>query len=181
MAGGHRHLAEYFFEEVLARQDDEVRDFLVQTSVLERMSGPLCDAVTGRRDSARTARRDLERANLFVVPLDEQQEWYRYHHLFHDLLAAELERAALRWTATLLSRAAEWHEHQGDPGEAFEYARRGGDFDRAGRLLLGHWDDYANQGRVATLQLWLSRRPRAGSIESDPQAALGAGLHLACR
>ena len=89
LSGEHRRLREYFSEEVLGRQDDDVRTFLVQTSVVERMSGPLCDALTGRRDSARLLR-SLERASLFIVPLDEQPEWYRYHHLFRDLLVGEL-------------------------------------------------------------------------------------------
>jgi LuxR family maltose regulon positive regulatory protein len=174
LSGEHRRLREYFSEEVLGRQDDDVRTFLVQTSVVERMSGPLCDALTGRRDSARLLR-SLERASLFIVPLDEQPEWYRYHHLFRDLLVGELANRLPGQTATLLSRAAEWHERQGDPEEAFDYARRGSDFDRAGRVLLHNWDEYTNRGRHATLMLWLNRCGEE-DIESDPQLALAAGL-----
>lgn len=174
VSGGHRHLAEYFSQEVLSRLSDDVRTFLIETSVLERLSGPLCDAVTGRRDSGRLLR-DLEASSLFVVPLDYEREWYRYHHLFGDLLSAERSHRPEMAATSLLARAAAWHEERGDAGEAFDYARRGGDFDRAGRVLLQTWDSYAARGRVETLLLWLSRCSDQ-NIETDPQLSLGAAL-----
>jgi LuxR family transcriptional regulator, maltose regulon positive regulatory protein len=170
---GNREIAEYFREEVLELEPDDVREFMLATSVVDRMSGPLCDAITGRDDSARILS-GLAETNLFVIPLDDDGPWYRYHHLFQDLLQAELQRASDRARYDLLNRAAAWHEDHGDPAEAFEYARRGGDFERVGRIVLRHWDEFFCTGRSDTVSRWL-HQCREEDILTHPQLALGAG------
>jgi LuxR family maltose regulon positive regulatory protein len=176
---GNRYVADYFREEVLDLEPEDLRQFLLATSVVERLSGPLCDAMTGRDDSALILN-ELAETNLFVIPIDGERQWFRYHHLFQDLLQVELQRRGDHRIEDLFDRAAAWHEHHGDPAEAFEYARRGHDFDRAGRILLRHWDAFLWAGRSATVMGWLDRC-REQDIESDPQLAIAAGwvtLHL---
>src|SRR5262249_50410361 len=111
--------------------------------------------------------------NLFLVPLDGHRDWYRYHHLFQELLQAELDRSE-EDPASLLDRAAAWHESYGDAAEAFEYASRAGNFARAGRILASHWIEYANRAQLETLLLLLDRC-REDDIESEPQLAVAAG------
>ena len=171
VSGANRDLADYFHEEVLGRQPAEVQQFLLQTSLTQRLSGPLCDAITGRGDS-HALLDQLVRSNLFIVPLDQDHRWYRYHHLFQDLLQLDLVRSGAD-TAALLDRAAAWHEERGDPGEAFDYAIRCHDMTRAGRILLRDWDTFANSGRMGTLLLWLDKCSEE-EIESDPHLAIGA-------
>ena len=108
-AGDDRYIVDYLVEEVLRRQPESVRDFLLQTAILERLNGPLCDAVTGR-DDGRAMLESLERGNLFVVPLDSRRHWYRYHHLFADVLRAHLAEEYPDHSAALHRRAAEWYE-----------------------------------------------------------------------
>ena len=133
-AGDDRYIVDYLAEEVLSRQPDSVKDFLLQTSMLERLSGPLCDAVTGQGDGrARLA--ELERGNLFLIPLDDQRRWYRYHQLFADVLQAHLldEQPAL--VPELMRRASEWSEASGEPSEAIRYALAAQEFARAADLI----------------------------------------------
>jgi LuxR family maltose regulon positive regulatory protein len=111
-AGTHRFIMDYLLEEVLAREPEEVQAFLLQTAILTRLTGPLCDAVTGASGGQEMLER-LERRNLFVVPLDDDRRWYRYHHLFADLLQARLHQSGPDRVARLLSRAAEWCERDG--------------------------------------------------------------------
>jgi LuxR family maltose regulon positive regulatory protein len=120
-AGDDRYIVDYLGEEVLARQQDDVRDFLLVTSILERLTGSLCDAVTGRGDG-RARLVALERANLFLIPLDDRRQWYRYHHLFADVLQAHLleERADL--VAELHRRAGVWFEAAGDTAQAISHS-----------------------------------------------------------
>jgi LuxR family transcriptional regulator, maltose regulon positive regulatory protein len=173
-ASGTQHdIADYFDEEVLGAQPNEVRRFLLATSVVERFSGPLVDAMTGRDDSARMLGH-LDRHNVFVVPLDEERRWYRYHHLFRALLLAHQGENREFATPTLLDRAAAWHERFGDPGEAFEYAYRCGDLERVGRVLLRHFDDYICLGRIETLVHWLDRLADV-DIAGDAQLAIASG------
>ena len=107
--GTHHYVLDYLSEEVLERQPDQVRTFLLETSILERLCGPLCDAVTGRSDS-QDMLEALERANLFLVPLDAQRRWWRFHHLFADLLRARLQRTEGTRPPELHRRAGEWCE-----------------------------------------------------------------------
>jgi LuxR family maltose regulon positive regulatory protein len=122
-SGDDHHIADYLVEEVLQRQLVEVQRFLLQTSILDRLNAPLCDAITGRRDS-RAMLNTLERANLFILPLDNRREWFRYHHLFAELLRQRLrETDTSDAIANLHRAAAEWHEAQGDIAAAIHHAR----------------------------------------------------------
>src|SRR5215216_2243602 len=126
--GSNRYIVGLLGEEVLAGLTEEVRQFLLETSVLRTMTGPLCDAVTGREDSSRVLR-ELARSNLFVVPLDEQGEWYRYHHLFSDLLLYELKSSRLDLVPTLRKRAGVWLEDAGFFGAAVRQAIAATDYE----------------------------------------------------
>ncbi len=170
---GRSDIDAFFREEVLQPEPDDIREFLLATSVVERLSGPLCDAMTGWNHSAHLLA-ELAETNLFVIPLDDERQWFRYHHLFQDLLSVELQARGDKVVTDLLDRAAAWHEEHGDAAEAFEYARRGHDLDRAGRILLRHWDEYIGSGRIDTVLRWLYRC-REDEIESDPQLAIAAG------
>ena len=132
-AGDDRYIVDYLVEEVLQRQSEDVRQFLLQTSILDRLTGPLCDAVTGQANGGATLV-TLERANLFLIPLDDRRRWYRYHHLFADVLRAHLLDGQANEVPTLHGRASGWFERSGEPAEAIRHALAGGDFDRAANL-----------------------------------------------
>jgi LuxR family transcriptional regulator, maltose regulon positive regulatory protein len=133
-AGDNRYIVDYLVEEVLQRQPDDVRSFLLQTSILDRLQGPLCDAVTGQEDgSARL--QSLERGNFFVVPLDDRRHWYRYHHLFAEVLSAHLRAEQPDRIAALHRRASAWHERYGSEADAIRHALAAGDFARAADLV----------------------------------------------
>ena len=132
--GSNRFVIDYLADEVLARQPPEVRDFLLRTAVLERLSGPLCDAVTGRADSSRMLE-ELERGNLFVVPLDADRSWYRYHHLFGDALHARLLAEHPDQVPNLHQRASAHYASLGLVADAVRHAFAAEDFDRAARLI----------------------------------------------
>ena len=123
IGGDDRYLADYFRSEYLAQLSPKQLAFLRRTSVLDRMCGPLCDAVLERQDSA-TELESLDRANLFVVPLDHHRGWYRYHRLFKDLLRRELEQHEAHLIPELNRRAADWFEARGDAEAALEPRRR---------------------------------------------------------
>jgi len=111
-SGSHHYIVDYLADEVLNRQPDPVRAFLLQTSILDRLTGALCDALTQRTDG-QVMLEVLEQANLFVIPLDDERRWYRYHHLFADALRNRLQQAQPDWLSDLHRRAAEWHEQNG--------------------------------------------------------------------
>ncbi|MBA4117142.1 MAG: tetratricopeptide repeat protein, partial [Rubrobacter sp.] len=133
-AGDNRYVVDYLVEEVLQRQPERVRSFLLQTSILERLSGPLCDAVTGQEGS-NALLEALERGNLFVVPLDDRRHWFRYHHLFADVLRARLMEEQPDRLTTLHRRASEWYERNGSPTDAIRHALAAEDFERAAGLV----------------------------------------------
>ena len=133
-AGDDRYIVDYLVEEVLAHQPDPVRDFLSRTAVLDRLTGPLCDAVTGRDDGSGMLVA-LERANLFVVPLDDRREWYRYHHLFADVLRARLLAEQQDLVPLLHQRASQWYERHDLAEEAVKHALAARDVDRAAYLM----------------------------------------------
>ena len=136
--GSNRFVIDYLADEVLARQPAEVRDFLLRTAVLERLTGPLCDAVTGRADGTRMLE-ELERDNLFVVPLDAERSWYRYHHLFGDVLHARLLAEHADEVPALHQRASAYYESLGLDPDAVRHALAAEDFERAARLVeVGH-------------------------------------------
>ncbi|MEO8971460.1 MAG: AAA family ATPase, partial [Ktedonobacteraceae bacterium] len=133
-AGDHRYIVDYLVEEVLQRQPAPVRSFLLQTSILDRLNGPLCDAVTSQEEG--NARLEaLERGNFFVVPLDDRRHWYRYHHLFGDVLSAHLLAEQPDQAATLHRRASAWYEQHGSANDAIRHALEAFDFERAAGLI----------------------------------------------
>ncbi len=157
-AGDDRHVVDYLVEEVLARQTPDVRDFLLRTSVLERLTGPLCDAVTGR-EGGRATLAALERANLFLVPLDDRRQWYRYHHLFADVLHAHLLEEHAGEVAGLHRRACAWFEAEGDTPRAVGHALAGGDTGRAAELMELAIPVLSRQRREAEVARWVSSLP----------------------
>jgi LuxR family maltose regulon positive regulatory protein len=133
-AGDDRYIVDFLAEEVLQRQPEHVQRFLLQTSILDRLSGPLCDAVTGQ-DGGKAKLAALERGNLFLVPLDDRRQWYRYHQLFADVLHARLLDEQPDDVPGLHRRASGWHEQNGEPSEAIRHALAAGDFGRAADLI----------------------------------------------
>ncbi len=156
--GSHRYIIDYLVEEVLLRQPEVVRSFLLQTSILDQLTGPLCEAVTGQAHG-RTRLQDLERANLFVVPLDDQRQWYRYHHLFADVLRARLREAQPEQVLGLHRRASEWYARNEMSIEAVQHALAAEDFERAASLIELAWPVIGRNRQDATLRAWLKALP----------------------
>jgi LuxR family maltose regulon positive regulatory protein len=156
--GSHRFVLDYLVEEVLNSQPDDVRGFLLDTSVLQQLTGPLCDALTGRDDGRQTLE-ILERANLFVVPLDDQRQWYRYHHLFADALRARLVAQHPDRVPGLHRAASRWHAGHGLLADAVVHAVAGGDFDRAADLVELALPDLRKHRHDRTLREWLRALP----------------------
>ena len=173
--GGDRLVSEYMESEFLARISRRQRVFLTRTAVLERLSGPLCDAVLELSGSAVTLA-DLARSNLLLVPLGRRGEWYRYHHLFRDMLLAELERLEPGLIPVLRRRAAGWCVRNGLPEEALEYSMAAEDVDAAAGLVEKLAVPAHRQGRVPTGQRWFGWLEDRGGIEGHPMAAVLASL-----
>ncbi len=152
--GDSRFVEEFLAEEVLDRQPADVRQFLLRTSILSRFCAPLCDAVTGSADAARIIDL-LERENLFVIPLDDTRQWFRYHHLFAEMLRRELRRAEPDIVPDLHERAGAWHRRSGSTDEAIGHAYYAGDVTGVIDLLARHWYAYVDSGQVATVRRWL--------------------------
>jgi len=157
-SGDDRYIVDYLAEEVLHRQPEDVRAFLLQTSILRLMSGPLCDAVTGH-GGGRAMLEALDRKNLFLVPLDARREWYRYHHLFADVLRTRLLDEQPGEVPMLHRRASSWYEGTGDAAEAIRHALAGGDFERAADLVELAIPGVVRQRQEATLRGWLEALP----------------------
>ena len=157
-AGDHRYIVDYLVEEVLQRQPEPVRSFLLQTSILDRLNGPLCDAVTGQKEG--NARLEaLERGNFFVVPLDDKRHWYRYHHLFAEVLSAHLMAEQPDQVATLHRRASAWYEQHGSVTDAIRHALAAEDFGRAADLVEMAMPAMARSRQEATVLGWLKALP----------------------
>ncbi|MGH3177386.1 MAG: tetratricopeptide repeat protein, partial [Streptosporangiaceae bacterium] len=174
-SGSHRYVLDYLAGEVLDRQPEEVRTFLLQTSVLERLSGELCDAVTGRT-GGQVMLEQVERANLFLVPLDEVRGWWRYHHLFADLLCARLQQQHPDRLAALHRNAAAWSAERGLADDAVRHAVAAGEMTWAARLVEQDFDAAYNlRGEEATVQRWLAALP-AELVRSRPRLLLAQAL-----
>ena len=156
--GADWHIVNYLGEEVLASQPSEVREFLLVTSVLNRMCAPLCDTLTGRADGAQLIS-EIYRANLFVTPLDDEHRWFRYHHLFSGLLQHELARTSPERPAILHRRAAQWYAEHHDATEAIGHAIASGDDALSSRLVAAHWLRVFNLGQLETVRTWLDALP----------------------
>jgi LuxR family maltose regulon positive regulatory protein len=173
-SGADLLVSDYLESEVLAEVSLAERRFLTRTAVLKRLSGPLCDAVLEVSGSAATLE-SLARANLFLVPLDRDGEWYRYHHLFRQLLRSELSRTEPELVPRLLARAADWWEADGQMERAIECAQEAGDVDRVARLVERCALPAYQSGRVATAEGWLHWLETRGALERNAAVAvLGA-------
>ena len=157
-AGDDRYIVDFLAEEVLQRQPEDVQQFLLQTSILDRLSGPLCDAVTGQ-DGGKAKLAALERGNLFLVPLDDRRRWYRYHQLFADVLHARLRDEQPNDVPDLHRRASGWHEQNGEPSEAIRHALAAGDFDRAADLVELAIPAMRRSRQEAAVRGWLELLP----------------------
>jgi LuxR family maltose regulon positive regulatory protein len=157
-SGSHRYVLDYLTGEVLDHLDEQVRDFLLETSVLERLSGELCDAVTGQSGGQALLER-VEQAGLFLVALDEVRGWWRYHHLFADLLRARLQQERPARVAALHRAAAAWNQEHDLADDGVRHALAAGDPVWAARLIEQHFDATFQQGQRATIHRWLSALP----------------------
>ena len=169
-SGTYRYVLDYLTDEVLEGQTGQVREFLLETSVLDRLSGDLCDAVTGRT-GGQAMLEQVEQAGLFLVPLDEVRGWWRYHHLFADLLRARLQQQHPGRVAGLHQNAAAWYEEHGLADDAVRHALAAGDASWAARLIERHFDEIFWPGERATVERWLSALP-AGLAGSRPRLCL---------
>ena len=170
-AGDDRYIVDYLAEEVLQRQPEPVQQFLLRTSVLDRLCGPLCDAVTGR-DDGRAMLAALERGNLFLVPLDDRRRWYRYHQLFADVLRARLLDEQPDHVPDLNRRASAWYERDGQPSEAIGHALAAGDVERAAELVELAIPAFRKRRQEATIRGWLKAIP-SDVIRVRPVLAVG--------
>jgi LuxR family transcriptional regulator, maltose regulon positive regulatory protein len=176
--GSHRYVLDYLAEEVLEHQSEQVRTFLLETSVLERLSGALCDAVTGRPGS-QALLEGAERAGLFLIPLDEVRGWWRYHHLFADLLRARLQAEQPGRLPELHRNAAAWYAERGLADDAIRHAVAAGEMSLAARLIEQHFDAvHSLRGEAATVQRWLTPLP-ADLVRSRPRLLLAQAVPAA--
>jgi LuxR family transcriptional regulator, maltose regulon positive regulatory protein len=176
-AGDDRFISDYFRTELLSHLSPRKLRFLTRSAVLDRMNGPLCDAVLERTDSARMLE-SLEQANLFVVALDHHREWYRYHHLFRDMLRSELERREPELVSELNRRAAAWSVENGRPECAIEYAGAAGDLDTVAALVDRFAFPFYRTGRVATVERWLATFDDPVLLRKYPSVAtFGTWVH----
>lgn len=154
----HRFVLDYIVEEVLAGLPGETQEFLLRTSILERLTGPLCDTVAGVRDS-QAQLEELERANLLIVPLDDERRWYRYHALFAEVLRTRLGILHAEEVAGLHAAASAWYEEHGDDEEAIRHAMRSGDLERTSRVVSLATGRHINAGELNTVRRWLDALP----------------------
>ncbi len=165
-AGNNQYIVDYLAEEVLKRQPERVRNFLLQTSILDWLNGPLCDTVTGQ-EGGRAILEALERGNLFVSPQDDKRHWFRYHHLFADVLRTHLIEEQPDRVPTLHRRASEWYEHNGLEIEAFQHAVGSNDVERAEHLIEGERMPLQFRGAGAPVRNWLESLPKT-ALDARP-------------
>ena len=176
--GSHRYILDYLGEEVLEQQNQQLRTFLLETSVLDRLSGPLCDAVTDREGS-QALLEQAEQAGLFLIPLDEVRGWWRYHHLFADLLRARLQQEQPGRAAQLHHNAAAWYSEHDLADDAIGHAAAAGEMLWAARMIEQYFDLVYNvRGEAATIHRWISVVP-AEVVRSRPRLLLAQALMAA--
>lgn len=171
--GSHHFVMDYLIDEVLGQQPQNVQAFLLRTSILDRMCGPLCDAILLDPSTVgQEVLEHLERTNLFIVPLDSERRWYRYHHLFGDLLRQRLGQA--RDLPEYHLRASAWYEQNGEPAQAFQHALAAGDFEQAARLAEAAWQKMERSFQTTTWLGWVQRLPDA-AINARPWLCVQIG------
>ena len=171
-SGDNRFIGDYLIEEVLGRQPDDVRAFILEVSIFERFSAPLCEYVLQMPGASRILH-DLERSNLFLMPLDANRHWFRFHHLFAAVARSELQSENPARVTRLHDRAADWFAAHGFVDEAVGHAIAAGSIARASQLVQANWIRYVDAGRAATVDGWLQRPPRVGG---RPRGAGHGGL-----
>ena len=169
--GSHRYVLDYLVDEVFQRQSADVQDFLLKTSILDRLTAPLCNAVV-ERDDSRQVLLALEQANLFIIPLDPLREWYRYHHLFADLLQHRLQVESRYDVAQLHMRASQWYAENGFRADAIYHALAASDWERAADLILSIGSDMLKRGEVVTLLGWYQALPE-DFVRAHPRLCFG--------
>ncbi|MEJ2265655.1 MAG: LuxR C-terminal-related transcriptional regulator [Anaerolineales bacterium] len=177
LSGSHRFILSYLTEQVLSRQPQEIQGFLLQTSILDRLNSDLCNAVTGRSDSHALLERSFN-ANLFLVPLDDEGQWYRYHHLFADLLRDLQDTLHKDKTAALHQRASHWYAQAGMVSEAIQHALAGEDFAMAVNLLENHAMGMIMQGYAKTVNAWVGAIPEGWASQSPRTNLAFAWMHV---
>jgi len=174
--GGHRLVLDFLIEEVLGLQPESVQNFLLQTAILDRMTGSLCDAFTGQENGQETLEM-LDHANLFIVPLDEERCWYRYHHLFGDLLRQRLRQTQAEQLKELHDKASEWYKLNGLIDQAIEHALKSEDFDQAAYLIQSQIDVLWQRGEHGKLRRWVQALPEELLI-TEPQLGIIRAYYL---
>lgn len=157
-SGSHRHILDYLLEVVLEGQPENVRNFLLQTSILDHLSGPICNAVTCQDESEMMLEK-LEKSNLFIIPLDSERRWYRYHRLFADLLRQHLQKTQPELFPALHLRASQWFEHNGMPAAAIHHSLSAGDFERAANQIEGAAESTLMRSEIMTFLAWVESLP----------------------
>jgi LuxR family maltose regulon positive regulatory protein len=175
--GTHRHIVDYLTEQVLMIQATDYQSFLLETSILDRFSGPLCDAVTGKT-GGQAMLEQLEVANLFIVPLDDERRWYRYHHLFSDILRNRLNMLQPNRILELNQRASKWYEHNNLMEDAVQYALKANDYDRAMSLIEQVTDLLWERNEIITVLNWMKALPEE-LMSSHPHLGLTYAVALA--
>ena len=178
--GSHRFVLDYLIEDVLSQQSGSLQDFLLQSSILKQLTGPLCDAVcfgSAKTPTGQATLEMLERANLFIVPLDNERQWYRYHHLFADLLRQRLHQTQPELQPILHLRASEWYENNGFTAQAIEHSVRAEDFDRAAVLAELAWPEMHMSYKGVTWLGWVDAIPDQ-LIRARPVLSTGIGWSL---
>jgi LuxR family transcriptional regulator, maltose regulon positive regulatory protein len=178
--GSHRYIVDYLAEEVLGQQPEDIRTFLLYTSLLERLNGPLCDAVTGQ-SNGQIMLEQLEQANLFLLPLDDKRYWFRYHHLFAEALQFRLNQARPGLLPILYQRASTWFESYGFISEAINYALAAHDFERAATLIEPILHQMFNHGTHVTVRHWLQALPEEVLYARPSLCLQYAWAFLICR
>jgi LuxR family maltose regulon positive regulatory protein len=175
LTGDDPYIADYFRDELLARESADTVRFLMRTAPLDQMTGPLCDHVLGRSGSA-TRLAEAARRNLFVVPMDRRGEWYRYHHLVAEMLLSELRRREPGEESRVHRRAADWYEEQGQPEKAIQHALAGGDTLATAHLINRHAQAFVAAGRLRTVRRWLDALDEDGLVSYPPLAITAAWI-----
>jgi LuxR family maltose regulon positive regulatory protein len=177
LSGSHRFILSYLTEQVLSRQPEEIQDFLLQTAILDRLNGDLCNAVTERSDGHALLERLLN-ANLFLIPLDDEGQWYRYHHLFADLIR-DLQNVRYKdKTAQLHQRASRWYAQAGMSGEAIQHALDAEDYAMAVDLIESHAMDMLMQWHKKTVTGWMQALPPEWAMQSPKTNLAFAWMHV---